>query len=352
VKPLARLRLLPSLGACALGLGLASCVATTAQVERVEQRVVQLEKASAVVLSQAQQATQRLEALAKDSDQAVTDLREATARANARQADFDKGVKQLRGDLEQAMHRLDALEQASRQGAAHTAEVKAKLAQLIVDLRDRAGIAILAMPSELPTEPAGFVNMAEKALVEGEVRTAVAVSNECIKRFPGTETAGQCGLVLARVAEQELRYADAMKILQAVHDTLGGRPLPVVGQALLQIGHLLELEGKCARAGEVYKFLRGELAKLPAAKNAKELLTTLPQRCKEGVNAQKSAAESAKEPADGKPAAEPKSESKPEAKPEPKADPKQDAKSDSKSESKSGAKDDHKASHKRHKKSK
>ena len=168
------------------------------------------------------------------------------------------------------------------------------------------------MPTELPTEPAGFVNLAEKALVEGEVRTAAAVSNECIKRFPGTEVSGQCGLVLARIAEQELRYADAMKYLQAVHDSLGGRPVPVVGQALLQISHLLELEGKCARAGEVYKFLRTELAKLPAAKNAKDLLTTLPLRCKEGVNVQRTSPEPAKSESAPAPTGEPAATPKPE----------------------------------------
>lgn len=267
-------------------LFLPACIATTAQVDRVETRVVGVERSTSTVIAEARQATTRLENLAKDYDNALTELREATARANARQADFDRAMKQVRGDVEVAQHRLEAVERVAASGQATAAELKIKLSQLIADLRDRAGIAILALPAELPTDGPGFVALAEKELAANEPRIAAAVANECIKRYAGTETAGGCGLVLGRIAEQEQRYADAMKLLQGVHDGLGGKPLPVVGQALLQIAHLLEMEGKCTRASEVYKYLRSEMSKLPAAKNAKDLLASVPARCKEGVNTQ------------------------------------------------------------------
>jgi TolA-binding protein len=272
--------------AIAATLGLTGCFATTAQVDRVETRVVGVERSTSTVIAEARQATTRLENLAKDYDNALTELREATAKANARQADFDRSMKQVRGDVEVALHRLEAVERTAALGATTAAELKVKLGQLIADLRDRAGIAILALPSELPTDGPGFVALADKHLADNEPRVAAAVANECIKRYPGTETSGACGLVLGRIAEQEQRYGDAMKILQGVHDGMGGKPVPVVAQALLQIAHLLEVEGKCVRALEVYKYLRSEMGKLPAAKTAKDLMTSLPARCKEGVNTQ------------------------------------------------------------------
>ncbi len=265
---------------------LPACFATTAQFDRVEARVVGVERSTSTVIAEARQATTRLENLAKDYDNALTELREATARANARQADFDRSMKQVRGDVEVALHRLESVERIAASGQATASEIKVRLLQLIADLRDRAGIAILALPIDLPTDGPGFVALAEKELAANEPRVAAAVANECIKRYAGTETAGACGLVLGRIAEQEQRYADAMKLLQGVHDGLGGKPVPVVGQALLQIAHLLEMEGKCARATEVYKYLRSEMGKLPAAKNAKDLAASVPTRCKEGVNTQ------------------------------------------------------------------
>lgn len=286
-------------------LPLAGCLATSGQVDRVEARVVGVERSTSTVIAEARQATTRLENLAKDYDNALTELREATAKANARQADFDRSMKQVRGDVEVALHRLEAVEKTAGLGATTAAELKVKLGQLIADLRDRAGIAILALPAELPGDGPGFVALAEKQLAENEPRVAAAVANECIKRYPGTETAGGCGLVLGRIAEQEQRYGDAMKILQGVHDGLGGKPLPVVGQALLQIAHLLEIEGKCVRALEVYKYLRSEMGKLPAAKTAKDQMGTLSGRCKEGVNTQgKPAAADKAPPAEKTPAPE------------------------------------------------
>lgn len=285
--------------ACAalmLAAALPGCIATTGQVDRVEARVATVERTNSSVIAEAKQATVRLENLAKDYDQVLAELREATARANTRQSDFDRLIKQLRGEVEVLTHRLESIEKAANAGQVGAAEAKARLSQLIADLRDRAGIAILAMPAQLPADGPGFVAMAEQSLAAGEIRTAAAVAVECQKRYPGTESAGGCGLVLGRIAEQEQRYGDAMKILQSIHDSLGGKPLPIVGQALLQIAHLLELEGKCARSQEVYKYLRGEMGKLPAAKAAKDLQASQATRCKEGVNTQGKAVTA---PADG-----------------------------------------------------
>ncbi len=294
-----------SLGAALLPLCLGGCVATSAQVQNVEARVAALEKTNAGVMAGASQEQKRLENLRVMVEESSEQLRQSAAKAGSKLTDFDTALNRVRGELEVLVRRLDALEKASGLNQTTASELRASLNRLIADLRDRAGIAILALPSDLPADADGFAKLAEQRYAAGEVRVAAAVANECQKRFGSTEAAGSCGLVLARIAVEEQRYADATKILQAVHDSLGGKPLPVVGQSLLEIAHVLELQGKCARALEVLKYLKTEMAKLPQAKAAKDLMGTAAARCKEGVGLQ------------GKPAvdAEPKPDAKPEAKP-------------------------------------
>jgi hypothetical protein len=89
--------------------------------------------------------------------------------------------------------------------------------------------------------------------------------------------------VLGQIATEEQRYADATRILQGVHDSLDGKAVPVVGQALLDISRVLELQGRCGNAQKVLKYITTEMPKLPQAKTAKELLLTADKRCKEGV---------------------------------------------------------------------
>ena len=137
------------------------------------------------------------------------------------------------------------------------------------------------------------------------MRTAAAVASECQKRFANTEAAGQCGIVQARIALQEQRYADATRILQAVHDSLAGKPVPVVGQALLEIAKILEIQGRCANAQKVLKYVLSDLPKVPAAKAARELLASSAARCKEGVGAAGKPAADASKPAEGAAPAEP-----------------------------------------------
>ena len=289
----------------ALPLCLGGCIATAAQVQSVETRVAALEKTNAGVMVEAARETKRLENLGALVEESSEQLRQSAAKAGSRLQDFDTALNRLRGEVEVLVHRLELVEKASGTNQTAAAELRASLNRLIADLRDRAGIAILALPSDLPADADGFAKLAEQRQAAGDVRVAAAVANECQKRFGSTEAAGTCGLVLARIAVEEQRYADATRILQAVHDSLGGKPLPVVGQSLLEIAHVLELQGKCTRALEVLKYLKTEMAKLPQAKAAKDLTGTAPARCKEGVGLQGKPAADAPADAKGAPAAAP-----------------------------------------------
>lgn len=259
------------------------CLATRSQVVGLEDRLVKVEKAHAGYLANADRETKRLQTLASQVEESNTQLRESLARSGAKLGDFETRLAKLRGELEVVVHRLDGIEKTGGVSAVLVGDVRRRLDQLIADLRDRAGIAILALPADLPTDADGFAKLAEAKFAAGDVRTAAAVASECQKRFANTELAGQCGIVLARIALQEQRYADATRILQAVHDSLAGKAVPVVGQALLEIAKILEIQGRCANAQKVLKYVLSDLPKVPAAKAARELLATSASRCKEGV---------------------------------------------------------------------
>lgn len=286
LRPLVQLRRLASaalvLSVLLLQFG---CLATWAQVQGVEERLVKVEKAHAGFLVMTERETKRLQTLAGQVEESNNQLRDTLARAGAKLSEMDSKMAKVRGELEVLLHRLEIIEKTGGSAADLAAEVRRRLDQLIADLRDRAGIAILGLPVELPADAEGFAKLAEAKLVASDIRTAAAVAVECQKRFDGTEAAARCAFVQAKIASQEQRYSDATRLLQtAVVDKLGGKVVtpPIVGDALLEIARILELQGRCATALKVLKYLIADMAKLPAAKAAKELVAAAPTRCKEG----------------------------------------------------------------------
>ena len=287
--------------ACAMLVAAPGCVATRPQLTAVEDRVAKLEKAHAGFLVTADRETKRMQALATQVEEAHAQLRETLARSGARLAEMDAKVARARGEMEVLAHRLATIEKTGGGAAELVADVRRRLDQLIADLRDRAGIAILALPADLPGDGEGFAKLAEDRLLANDARTAAAVAVECQKRFANTEVAGRCAFVQARIAVQEARYDQATRILQGIHDSLNGKPVPIVSEALLEIARILELQGRCANAQKVLKYVLSDMPKLPAAKTAKDLLATSPGRCKEGTGPAVKSAPPEPKPADPKP---------------------------------------------------
>ena len=277
------MRTTPLLLVLALLPALSGCIALRKDVDGVSARVAQLEKSQAGFLTGTERETTRLANLAAEVEAQNTQVRESLARTTARLQEFERNNNKLRGELDEIARRLAHVEQTGGGAAVQVAEVRQRLEQLIADLRDRAGIAILALPADLPGDGPGMASLAETKLEVKEVRVAGAVATECQKRFEGTESAGRCGIVLGKIAIEEQRYADATRILQAVHDSLQGNPVPVVGQALIQIARVLELQGKCGNAQKVLKYITTDMPKLAEAKVAKDLIASADKRCKEGV---------------------------------------------------------------------
>jgi TolA-binding protein len=262
---------------------ISGCIATSAQVDRVEQRVAALEKTNATVMTDVARETKRLENLGKLVEESGEGLREAAAKSQARLADFERAVKLVRGELEVLARRLDQLERGGGANLQAVQDLKQKVNQLVADLRDRAGITILALPAELPPDAAGYAKLAADKFAAGDARVAGAVAAECRKRFPRSEAGAECTLLLGRIAAEEHRWEDAIQLFYDVHNAMEGKVHPLVGEALIEISKALEAQGACGKAVKALKYLQSDFAKLPHARFAKDLVTTAPNRCKEGV---------------------------------------------------------------------
>ncbi|MSP92621.1 MAG: hypothetical protein EXR79_12600 [Myxococcales bacterium] len=260
-----------------------SCVATRSHVDHVESRVAALEKATSTVLADAARETKRLENLATSVEESSGQLREAAARSGARLQDFERAVQRLKGEFEVVLRRLDVAEKVANSGGQGVADLRQRLNQLVADLRDRAGITILALPPDVPADGPGLARLAADRYGEGDIRVAAAVAAHCKKLFPRTEPGAACTLLLGRIAAEEHRWADATGHFEEVHNWLADRKHVYVGEALIEIAKLLEAQGECQKATGALKYLMSDFGKLPHGKLAKDMIASQAQRCKQGV---------------------------------------------------------------------
>lgn len=263
---------------------LASC-ASRGDLAVVQTRVSRLERSRAAVQARLKRDQHRLKRLLDEIEESTGFLRESGAELTARIDHLEDQLRKARGELEVIAHRMAVVSRHTRSHRDEIDGIRGRLGRLIADLRDRAGIAILALPRDLPEKAEDWVKLAREHFDYGEIRVADAIARECAKRFAATTTAGECVLIQAQVAFEEHRFADALKQLQSIHDSMNARAVPIVGRALVRISAVLEAQGKCRQAGDVLKYLRAEMPKLDSAKQARERLAELRKRCKQGVQA-------------------------------------------------------------------
>lgn len=262
---------------------LLSACASKAEFTALETRVVRLEQSRGGVQARLKRDQHRLKRLLNEVEESTGFLRASGAELTARIDQLDDRLRKARGELEVISHGMALIGRNTKVGATSIDTLRRRLDRLIADLRDRAGITILALPRDLPESATDWVKLAQDHFEYGEIRTSEAVAMECAKRFAGTRTAGECAVIQARIAYEEHRFADALKVLQTVHDGLNARAFPIVGIALLRISEVLQAQGKCQRSAEVLKYLRAEMSKLAQARQAKVRLAELRTTCKEGV---------------------------------------------------------------------
>ena len=259
--------------------------ATTSHVTALEARIIKLERDRDARSQRYDRDQKRMTRLRSEIESSSDFLRRNGAVMTTKLDDLEDAVRRQKGADEVLTHRLADVTRAAKADHATLENVDRRVGRLIADLRDRAGITILALPRNLPEHANDWVKLAEDRFGWGEVRVAEAISKECRKRFAGTKQAGRCGLVQARIAYEEHRFGEAVVIYQAVHDGLDGKPVAEVGAALLGITASLEAEGKCKRAREILGYVVSLMKRGTAARDAKALLKSQKQRCTPGKTA-------------------------------------------------------------------
>lgn len=252
------------------------------RVGALEDRVGRLESTRDALRADIERERQRLERLRQQAEESTSYLRENGARFGSDLDALRVKVTRVQGGLEELSYQLQAVIKGQGEGRAALEAIDRRLRDLVADLRDRAGIAILALPRELPEDPAEWPALALKAFDAGDVRVADAIARECSKRFAGTEVAGRCGLLQGRIAFEEHRFADAIKLYQGVHDGLDGKAHPVVADALLGLAEVLEAQGKCKAAKELLEYLKTLMKKGAAFDLARARADGQKARCVEG----------------------------------------------------------------------
>ena len=269
-----------------LGLTLTAGVlggcATNSRVTALESRIIKLERDRNALTLRYKRDQKRMKRLRSEIEKSSDFLRGNGARMTAKLDDLEDAIRRQKGGAEVLSHKLSKISRVSATDHTRLDGVDRRVSTLIADLRDRAGITILALPRNLPEHADDWVALAEDRFGWGEVRVAEAIAKECSKRFAGTKQAGRCGLIQARIAYEEHRFGDAVVIYQAVHDGLDGKPVPEVGQALNGIAAAFEAEGKCKRARDILGYIVTVMKRAKAGRAAKERLKTQKQRCSNG----------------------------------------------------------------------
>ncbi|HAN31377.1 MAG TPA: hypothetical protein DCQ06_07250 [Myxococcales bacterium] len=253
-----------------------------AQLTSLQQRVTKLERQRRALRDTYKRDQKRLERLRQDIEASSRYLRRNGARMNARVDDLEDALRLSRGASDVLRHRVESIAKALRTEQELMQALGRKHQTLVADLRDRAGISVLALPRELPEHADKWIELANHKFAWGEVRASEAIARECRKRFQGTEQAAKCGMIVGKIAYEEHRFNDAVSVFRAVHDALDGKALDIVAEALQSISRTFEAQGKCAQSKQVLVYVKGLMKANDTAKQATELLASLGKRCTEG----------------------------------------------------------------------
>jgi tol-pal system protein YbgF len=256
-----------ALAVCAalLALGTQACV-TSAEGDLMKKDLEALKETQRLDREAATTERQRLKdesaGKARELQEMLDSLNRAARKSGADlSVDLDKArddIKALRGALEEAQHRLDAIE-------AMQAEHHKKLEGFVSE-KEAAAKKLVA--AEHPTDKAAIYALALKKLDAGDAPRARELLGEFLSKFPSDQLASNAQYWLGETWYAEKKYNDAIVEFQKVlKEHKGSEKVP---DALLKIGLSFQSQGDCEKAllflEEVAQAHKGT----PAAKVAKE----------------------------------------------------------------------------------
>jgi len=260
----ARLRaLLGRGGAVALAALLAAC-ATTGDIERLEERIADLEiHKQRIELSQAQD-IERIEKLHAMLREAEETLRTSGANLGLRLERMEAEMPRIRGDLEAATVQL-------RRAISDLLAIKGELA-------DRLGSTVFFLPSDLPQDKDGMWKAGEAAAEANNVREAQAIFELYEASFPDDARAPRALWEIARMMERNGDTDEAIRFYQRVFDRHAKSDL--APRAVMRIAELYVIRKDCGRARSIYQFVGKEYRNTDAGREANKRARNVMRECR------------------------------------------------------------------------
>jgi len=252
---------------------------TRGEFKDLEGRVNALERSQGRLDDQIATSVRRLENLHALVEEATALLQKNGARLNAKLDGLESDQRIAAGKIEELFHAMEGALKDLAERRKELEVVRLDLESLRSTLRDRAGIAELALPKDLPSDAPGLLAEARKRLKIDDVLTARAVCREIMKRHMSAPEAVEARLLLGDTYAAEKRWADAVKEYQAVHDAYAQKAEAPAGRALLRIAEAMEAKKECRKAVDVYRYLQTSFKKLAEAKEAGNRLKDMKKRC-------------------------------------------------------------------------
>jgi len=238
-------RTVPHLGLLSLLLFAATAAtgcATTGDLEKVEARVVELEKYNSALKQSMAEDIERLEKLRAKLAEAEETLRKNGANLGIRLERVEESVPKLTGNQEALKVQLSRIE-------ADIETIKRVLAE-------RLGTTEFFLPSDLPKDKDGMWAAAESAAKARKVKEAQAIYELYAASFPDDVRAPAAFFAVAKVMESAGDPEAAIRFYQKVFDKY--RDNPLAAQAVMRIAELYYAKGDCDRAKNIYKFVGDE----------------------------------------------------------------------------------------------
>jgi TolA-binding protein len=249
-----------------LVLAFAASCATTEDLERLQGRVLVLEKEKAQIQEDQKRDLERMERLHKDLNEATEALR--------------KGGANLSADLDAMKGEFPKLKGADEELGYAITKLQEDVERIKKALDEKLGIALVQLPKGLPEDANSLYKAGRDALAGGDTATARGVLRKFLDTFPDDPRAPDAQLAVGETYFKEGKYGQAIREFQRVYDKYRDVKDAPVPKALMRIADSLLKENDCKKAGGILKFVTEYDRKAPEADKAKDQLKALKKTCK------------------------------------------------------------------------
>jgi len=238
--------------------------ATTGDVDKISNRIEDLERERELLKAKLGDDYSKLERLhAMISDAEVT-LRESGADLGVRMARVEQDVPKLKGTTEALDFRFNQLSK--------------DLDVIKQELASRLGWTVVYLPNDLPKDKDGIWKVAQERGAADKLLEAKAVYELFEASFPDDPRAPLALVEVARLYEKSGDLEGAIKSYQAVYER--HEKSPQAAAATFRIAELFVIRNNCERAKSIFQFVEKQFKNTPEAAQAKARLRTIAADCK------------------------------------------------------------------------